>query len=104
MYDVTSETSLLNARNWLVSVHDGVDDGTVLLLFGNKADVVDEGGEKLVKSEDAQKLAEVKLCHVTETEMRPFDEISINNCHYDNPLCSQWWKFHQNDISIAKFS
>ena len=34
-----------------------------------------------------------------------FDEISITgctgSCQIDNFQCSQWWKFHQNDISIS---
>ena len=29
---------------------------------------------------------------------------SIKSCHSDNSHCSQWWKFHQNDISISVFT
>ena len=60
MYDITSETSFVNVRNWMDSVHDGVDEGTVLLLFGNKADAVEEDEEERdVKTKDGEKLAEV---------------------------------------------
>uniref|UniRef100_A0A914KUQ9 Uncharacterized protein n=2 Tax=Meloidogyne TaxID=189290 RepID=A0A914KUQ9_MELIC len=39
MYDVTSETSFVNVRNWIESVRNGVDDGCILCLVGNKVDL-----------------------------------------------------------------
>lgn len=36
MYDVTSEQSFLNVRNWITSVKAGVDEGCVMCLVGNK--------------------------------------------------------------------
>lgn len=37
MYDVTSEQSFLNVRNWIDSVKAGVDENCVMCLVGNKA-------------------------------------------------------------------
>ncbi|VDD95818.1 unnamed protein product [Enterobius vermicularis] len=37
MYDVTSEQSFLNVRNWITSVQAGVDENCILCLVGNKA-------------------------------------------------------------------
>uniref|UniRef100_A0A1I7U263 Ras-related protein Rab-44 n=1 Tax=Caenorhabditis tropicalis TaxID=1561998 RepID=A0A1I7U263_9PELO len=39
MFDVTSEQSFLNVRNWIDSVKAGVDDATVMCLVGNKVDL-----------------------------------------------------------------
>lgn len=36
MYDITSEQSFLNVRDWIESVRIGVDDGCVMCLIGNK--------------------------------------------------------------------
>uniref|UniRef100_A0A0N5AKQ6 RAB44 protein n=1 Tax=Syphacia muris TaxID=451379 RepID=A0A0N5AKQ6_9BILA len=36
MYDVTSEQSYLNVRNWITSVQAGVGDNCILCLVGNK--------------------------------------------------------------------
>ncbi|CAI2351975.1 unnamed protein product [Caenorhabditis sp. 36 PRJEB53466] len=39
MFDVTSEQSFLNVRNWIDSVRAGVDEATVMCLVGNKVDL-----------------------------------------------------------------
>ncbi|PIO64015.1 Ras family protein, partial [Teladorsagia circumcincta] len=39
LFDVTSEQSFLNVRNWIESVRSGVEDSTVLALVGNKVDL-----------------------------------------------------------------
>ncbi|CAB3409225.1 unnamed protein product [Caenorhabditis bovis] len=39
MFDVTSEQSFLNVRNWIDSVKAGVDETTVMCLVGNKVDL-----------------------------------------------------------------
>uniref|UniRef100_A0A914YLZ6 Uncharacterized protein n=1 Tax=Panagrolaimus superbus TaxID=310955 RepID=A0A914YLZ6_9BILA len=47
MYDVTSEQSFLNVRNWIESVRIGVGDCCVLCLVGNKVDLAaNEAGRK----------------------------------------------------------
>ncbi|CAI5448568.1 unnamed protein product [Caenorhabditis angaria] len=39
MFDVTSEQSFLNVRNWIASVQAGVDESSVMCLVGNKVDL-----------------------------------------------------------------
>lgn len=36
MYDVTSEQSFINVRNWITSVKACVDESCVICLVGNK--------------------------------------------------------------------
>ncbi|KAE9416258.1 hypothetical protein Angca_003567, partial [Angiostrongylus cantonensis] len=39
LFDVTSEQSFLNVRNWIESVRLGVDETTIMALVGNKVDL-----------------------------------------------------------------
>eukprot|EP00075_Anas_platyrhynchos_P026243 XP_027315496.1 EF-hand calcium-binding domain-containing protein 4A isoform X7 [Anas platyrhynchos] len=38
MYDVTAECSFTAVRNWMSSVQEGIEDGAVVFLLGNKTD------------------------------------------------------------------
>ncbi|KAL4225761.1 Calcium release activated channel regulator [Mactra antiquata] len=58
MYDVTSETSFTNVRNWMTSVKEGVSDDAVLVLLGNKNDLVEDDSDKAVKVKDGSRLAD----------------------------------------------
>ncbi|XP_053923887.1 EF-hand calcium-binding domain-containing protein 4A [Cuculus canorus] len=40
MYDVTAECSFMAVRNWMSSVQEGIEDGAVVFLLGNKMDAV----------------------------------------------------------------
>ncbi|KAJ7370588.1 activation of store-operated calcium channel [Desmophyllum pertusum] len=57
-YDVTMETSFLNIKNWMISVEEGTDDGTAIMIVGNKIDLVEEDSGRAVHSQDGKKLAE----------------------------------------------
>lgn len=73
MFDVTSEQSLLNVRNWVGliifchnrrllqvdSVRAGVDDSTVLCLVGNKVDLFGNDSARSSVYRAGKKLAEV---------------------------------------------
>ncbi|ESO00029.1 hypothetical protein HELRODRAFT_83548 [Helobdella robusta] len=61
MYDVTNESSYRNIRNWMGSVKDGTEEGTVIMIVGNKMDLVDEGSPQVVSAKDGQRIAEVVL-------------------------------------------
>ena len=63
MYDVTSESSFRSVRNWMTSVQDGTEEGTVLLVVGNKMDLVANDGNRVVTSKDGIKLADVSHTH-----------------------------------------
>nr|XP_006813971.1 PREDICTED: ras and EF-hand domain-containing protein-like [Saccoglossus kowalevskii] len=55
VYDVTSESSFTSVRNWMSSVQDGVEEGTVIMIIGNKTDMEDE---RQVKQKDGHRLSE----------------------------------------------
>lgn len=58
MYDVTSETSFTNIRNWMTSVQEGASEEPVSVLLGNKSDLPEEDGTKVVKMKDGIRLAD----------------------------------------------
>uniref|UniRef100_A0A1I7ZND4 EF-hand domain-containing protein n=1 Tax=Steinernema glaseri TaxID=37863 RepID=A0A1I7ZND4_9BILA len=58
MYDVTSEQSFLNVRNWIESVRVGVDEGCVMCLVGNKVDLFANNASRQLTYEHGRKLAE----------------------------------------------
>ncbi|MFH4976474.1 hypothetical protein AB6A40_003183 [Gnathostoma spinigerum] len=57
MYDVTSEQSFLNVRNWIASVRAGVDEHCVMCLVGNKVDLFGNDHTRLLTHRHGQRLA-----------------------------------------------
>lgn len=57
MYDVTSERSFLNIRDWMFSVKEGVEEGTVIAIVGNKTDIVETEPDHVSKVKDGSKMA-----------------------------------------------
>ncbi|XP_063254321.1 EF-hand calcium-binding domain-containing protein 4A [Prinia subflava] len=51
MYDVTAEGSFLAVRNWMSSVQEGIEDGAVVFLLGNKLDAVQRETQNVPKAE-----------------------------------------------------
>ena len=39
-YDLTDKTSFQNTANWLREIHDHTEEGIVIMLIGNKYDLV----------------------------------------------------------------
>jgi small GTP-binding protein len=60
MYDVTSEDSFKNLRNWIELVKESILDDCVLVILGSKIDLI-EKNNYVVKYEDGTRLAEVVL-------------------------------------------
>lgn len=58
VYDVTSEASFKNVRNWMTSVQEGTDDEAVVMILGNKMDLVDDEDRRPVKTKDGSWLAD----------------------------------------------
>uniref|UniRef100_A0A8D0H2J1 EF-hand domain-containing protein n=1 Tax=Sphenodon punctatus TaxID=8508 RepID=A0A8D0H2J1_SPHPU len=54
MYDITSEYSFADVRYWLSCIREGVGDGVVILLIGNKTDCA---AERRVSTEEGDRLA-----------------------------------------------
>ncbi|XP_078332284.1 EF-hand calcium-binding domain-containing protein 4B-like isoform X5 [Crassostrea virginica] len=57
MYDVTTEATFTNVRNWVTSIKEGVEEGTALVVVGNKTDLIEEQDRRAVKAKDGNKLA-----------------------------------------------
>uniref|UniRef100_A0A7I4YNA3 EF-hand domain-containing protein n=1 Tax=Haemonchus contortus TaxID=6289 RepID=A0A7I4YNA3_HAECO len=58
LFDVTSEQSFLNVRNWIESVRNGVEDSTVLALVGNKVDLFGSDSSRNTVYKAGKKLAD----------------------------------------------
>eukprot|EP00062_Callorhinchus_milii_P019017 gi/632973105/ref/XP_007902988.1/ PREDICTED: EF-hand calcium-binding domain-containing protein 4A isoform X1 [Callorhinchus milii] len=56
MYDVTTESSFIAVRNWMISVQEGMDERAVICLLGNKVDTADCAARR-VSNAEGQRLA-----------------------------------------------
>ncbi|XP_035741863.1 ras-related protein Rab-37-like isoform X1 [Vespa mandarinia] len=55
LYDVTNKTSFDNIRAWLSEIREHANEDVVIMLLGNKSDC---GQERMVKTEDGERLAQ----------------------------------------------
>uniref|UniRef100_A0AC34PUQ3 MAM domain-containing protein n=1 Tax=Panagrolaimus sp. JU765 TaxID=591449 RepID=A0AC34PUQ3_9BILA len=78
MYDVTSEQSFLNVRNWIESVRMGVDDGCVMCLVGNKVDLASNDLARKVSYSDGKRIAQEFDMLFFETSA--YTGLGINDC------------------------
>uniref|UniRef100_A0A8C9F522 EF-hand domain-containing protein n=1 Tax=Pavo cristatus TaxID=9049 RepID=A0A8C9F522_PAVCR len=51
MYDITAECSFVAVRNWMSSVQEGIEDGAVVFLLGNKMDTAGREARTVPKVE-----------------------------------------------------
>jgi GTPase SAR1 family protein len=61
MYDITSEQSFKNCRNWITSMRECASDECVLTIIGNKIDLCENEDCRVVKYKDGAKLADVNF-------------------------------------------
>uniref|UniRef100_A0AC34GUI1 Uncharacterized protein n=1 Tax=Panagrolaimus sp. ES5 TaxID=591445 RepID=A0AC34GUI1_9BILA len=78
MYDVTSEQSFLNVRNWIESVRIGVGDCCVLCLVGNKVDLASNEAGRKVTYDDGKQIAQEFDMLFFETSA--YTGLGINDC------------------------
>ncbi|XP_077787784.1 EF-hand calcium-binding domain-containing protein 4A [Podarcis muralis] len=60
MYDVTAECSFMAVRNWMSCIQDGIEDGAVIFLVGNKMDTADKEEPKVPRAEGERLAKEYK--------------------------------------------
>ncbi|NXD24766.1 RAB44 protein, partial [Spelaeornis formosus] len=60
MYDITAECSFLAVRNWMSSIQEGIEDGAVVFLLGNKLDAVQRETRSVPKVEGERLAKEYK--------------------------------------------
>eukprot|EP00058_Branchiostoma_floridae_P008344 XP_002593832.1 hypothetical protein BRAFLDRAFT_214835 [Branchiostoma floridae] len=58
MYDVSTEPTFTSVRSWMESIQEGTSEDTVLMLVGNKVDLLLENDLSGVKSHVAKRLAQ----------------------------------------------
>ncbi len=60
MYDVSSEKSFLNLRNWITSIRENTNNSKIkIVIIGNKIDLIENGSLKNVPTNEAEALAKV---------------------------------------------
>ncbi|KFM05325.1 Ras-related protein Rab-44, partial [Aptenodytes forsteri] len=60
MYDITAECSFTAVRNWMSSVQEGIEDGAVVFLLGNKMDAAQRETQNVPKVEGERLAKEYK--------------------------------------------
>lgn len=78
VYDVTSEDTFLNVRNWIQSIKTGVDDGCVMCLVGNKIDLCPNDQNRTISYQCGKELAEEFDMIYFETSA--YTGMGINDC------------------------
>ncbi|XP_059170674.1 EF-hand calcium-binding domain-containing protein 4B-like [Physella acuta] len=75
MYDVTVENTFTSVRNWMTSVQEQVEPGTVIMLLGNKLDMAEDDAHRPVKQKDGRHLAEDSEMMFYETSAKSGENI-----------------------------
>lgn len=76
VYDVTKPQSFMKARHWVKELHEQASKGIVIALVGNKLDMVENGGERKVAREEAEKLAEEEGLLFFETSAKSGENVN----------------------------
>ncbi|XP_055932389.1 EF-hand calcium-binding domain-containing protein 4B-like isoform X3 [Argiope bruennichi] len=58
VYDVTSETTFRNVRNWMHNIQEGAQESVMVLLIGNKVDLCESETDRVVRTKDGVRLAD----------------------------------------------
>lgn len=78
VYDVTNPDSYTNARRWLQEVNRYCNDGTAVLLVGNKADLT---STRRISTLEGQQLAQDLGLQFLETSAK--DSTNVEKCFND---------------------
>ncbi|CAD6648217.1 BAG_1a_G0049170.mRNA.1.CDS.1 [Saccharomyces cerevisiae] len=76
VYDVTKPQSFIKARHWVKELHEQASKDIIIALVGNKIDMLQEGGERKVASEEGEKLAEEKGLLFFETSAKTGENVN----------------------------
>ncbi|CEF60495.1 Small GTPase superfamily and Ran GTPase family and Small GTPase superfamily, Rho type and Small GTPase superfamily, Rab type and Small GTP-binding protein domain and Small GTPase superfamily, Ras type and Small GTPase superfamily, ARF type and P-loop containing nucleoside triphosphate hydrolase domain-containing protein [Strongyloides ratti] len=78
MYDITSEKTFINVRNWIESVKKGVEDRCIMCLIGNKLDLCNDSSNRAVPYEFGKKLADE--FGMSFYESSAYTRFNVNEC------------------------
>lgn len=76
VYDITKPQSFIKARHWVKELHEQASKGIVIALVGNKLDMVENGDERKVAKEEAEKLAEEEGLLFFETSAKSGENVN----------------------------
>ncbi|GAV53373.1 hypothetical protein ZYGR_0AI06570 [Zygosaccharomyces rouxii] len=76
VYDITKPQSFIKARHWVKELHEQASKGIVIALVGNKLDMIENGGERKVAKEEAEKLAEEEGLLFFETSAKSGENVN----------------------------
>ncbi|GIX89727.1 ras and EF-hand domain-containing protein, partial [Caerostris extrusa] len=75
VYDVTSETTFRNVRNWIHNIQEGAHESALILLIGNKIDLCESENDRVVRTKDGVRLADEYGSLFFETSAKSGDSI-----------------------------
>ncbi|KAG8199014.1 hypothetical protein JTE90_001809 [Oedothorax gibbosus] len=76
VYDVTSESTFRNVRNWMHNIKEGAQEGVMVMLLGNKVDLCVYETDRVVRTKDGTRLADEYESLFFETSAKTGDSIS----------------------------
>ncbi|GFX42493.1 ras and EF-hand domain-containing protein [Trichonephila clavipes] len=75
VYDVTSETTFRNVRNWMHNIQEGAQDSVLILLIGNKVDLCESETDRVIRTKDGVRLADEYGSLFFETSAKTGDSV-----------------------------
>ncbi|KAL3229077.1 Vacuolar protein sorting-associated protein 21 [Nakaseomyces bracarensis] len=76
VYDITKPQSFIKARHWVKELQEQASKDIIIALVGNKVDVLENGTERSVSREEAEKLAEEENLLFFETSAKTGENIT----------------------------
>jgi GTPase SAR1 family protein len=58
VYDVTRKNSFISAQKWLMELKQYAEPDCIILLVGNKMDLIENNGKRDISSDEAQRFAD----------------------------------------------
>ncbi|KAI8485514.1 activation of store-operated calcium channel [Branchiostoma belcheri] len=89
MYDVSAEPTFTSVRSWMESIQEGTSDDTVLMLVGNKVDLLLDNDLAGVKSHVAKRLAQEYDALFFESSAKTGVNITEAVLHMAGKLCEK---------------
>uniref|UniRef100_A0A8C3P1P7 Calcium release activated channel regulator 2B n=1 Tax=Cyanoderma ruficeps TaxID=181631 RepID=A0A8C3P1P7_9PASS len=103
MYDVTAECSFLAVRNWMSSIQEGIEDGAVVFLLGNKLDAVQTEPRNVPKVEGERLAKEYKAVFYECSAMTGYN-VTEPMLHMARLLTAQEDRQRENALQLEDIS
>ncbi|XP_040270039.1 ras and EF-hand domain-containing protein-like [Bufo bufo] len=104
VYDVTSEASFLNVRQWIDEIKSSCDRSIPLMLIGNKTDLRAEGNESGIQTSIGEKLAMAYSSLFCETSAKDGTNVVEAVLHLAREVKKSVDVTKENSESVTKLS